>query len=91
MKKVFITLALIATLIMGMLLGGCGANAEYNMTFFDTTYKFDTVQIAMPDGTIVKGTVDTWTDWEDSDAIQVQVNGTIYYTHLSNVVLMAKK
>ena len=45
----------------------------------------------MPNGDYVIGNVENWTDWEDSDAIQVTVNNTTYYTHLSNVVLMAKR
>ena len=89
--KLAVVLALIVILLMGMALNGCTASAGYNRTLFDTTYKFDTVQIAMPNGDYVIGNVENWTDWEDSDAIQVTVNGTTYYTHLSNVVLMAKK
>lgn len=87
--KLDIVLALIVALLillMSMVLNGCTANR----TLFDTTYKFDTVQIAMPNGDYVIGNVENWTDWEDSDAIQVTVNGTTYYTHISNVVLMAK-
>ena len=60
------------------------------MTLFDTTYNFDKAQIQLPDGQIITGEVESWTDWETSDAIQVKINGVTYYTHLSRVVLIAK-
>lgn len=64
----------------------------YNATWFDTTYHFDKAWIYMPDGSVVIGEVESWKDWEDSDAVQVRIkNGGTYYTHLSNVVLMAKQ
>ena len=62
----------------------------YNGTWFDTTYHFDKAQILMPDGTVISGAVEKWTDWEDSDAIQVKMDGKTYYTHISNVVLIAE-
>lgn len=62
----------------------------FNMTLFDTTYNFDKAQIQLPDGQIITGEVESWTDWETSDAIQVKINGVTYYTHLSRVVLIAK-
>lgn len=61
-----------------------------NQSWWDTTYHFDTAQIAMPDGSTVTGTVQSWLDWENSDAVQVEIDGVVYYTHLSNVVLMAR-
>jgi choloylglycine hydrolase len=37
---------------------------------------------------IVEGKVESWTDYTDSDQIQVKVNGKIYLVHSNNVVLI---
>lgn len=59
-----------------------------NWQFFDTTYSFDTAQVAMPDGTSIVGRVDSWKDYENSDVVQVKIAGKTYLTHYSNVVLI---
>jgi hypothetical protein len=62
----------------------------FNFQFFDTTWYFNEAQIAMPDGEVIRGPVDTWKDYEDSDMVQVVINDIAYYTHGSNVVLIKK-
>lgn len=42
----------------------------------------------MPDGSIIRGEVESWRDYEDGDTIQVKIDGVSYLTHISNVVLM---
>lgn len=89
--KVFASILLALFILAGTLIFITKAEA-YNATWFDTTYHFDKAWIYMPDGSVVIGEVESWKDWEDSDAVQVKIkNGGTYYTHLSNVVLMAKK
>lgn len=89
--KVFASILLALFILAGTLMFITKAEA-YNATWFDTTYHFDKVWIYMPDGSVVIGEVESWKDWEDSDAVQVRIkNGGTYYTHLSNVVLMAKQ
>jgi hypothetical protein len=56
----------------------------------DTTYHYDTAIIALPDGSVVKGKVNSWIDYQDSDAVQVVVDGVTYYTFLENVALVAE-
>lgn len=88
--KVFACLLLAIIILAGLVLYMTEAKA-YNATLLDTTYHFDKAWIYMPDGSVVIGEVESWKDWEDSDAVQVKiVNSGTYYTHLSNVVLMAK-
>lgn len=65
-------------------LSGCG-----NQQIFDVTYTFNYAEIMKGDGTIIKGKVDTWKDYEDSDMVQVVIDGITYYTHGSNVLLIA--
>lgn len=38
---------------------------------------------------IAKGTITQWRDYDNSDVVQVLVNGKFYLTHYSNVVLIA--
>ena len=59
-----------------------------NRAVFDTHFTFDEAIVALPDGTIVKGQVSSWNDYEDGDQLQVTINGVTYLTHASNVVLI---
>lgn len=38
---------------------------------------------------IAKGAITQWRDYDNSDVVQVLVNGKFYLTHYSNVVLIA--
>ena len=37
---------------------------------------------------VVEGKIDSWTDYEDGDQIQVTINGVTYLVHSSDVVLI---
>lgn len=78
MKKI---IAIIATIILAVSI--CGCNASPDMTF-----KFDKVIVALPNGEVVEGECQSWTDFENSDMIQVKVGNKVYLTHSSNVVLI---
>lgn len=80
MKKFFITLA--AALTIGASLTSC------NVQVVDTKYNFDKAIISLPNGEIVEGEVESWRDYDGSDQIQVKINGTTYYCHHSDVVLI---
>lgn len=84
MKKLFsILLVSIMTFSMIFCLSGCG-----NKQMFDLTYTFDTAIVSLPDGSVVKGDVQSWTDFEDGDQIQVVIDGKTYLVHSSNVALI---
>lgn len=59
-----------------------------NKQIMDTTYKYDRAIIYLPDGSVVNGKVQSWTDFEDGDQIQVKVDGKTYLVHSSNVALI---
>ena len=81
MKKI---IALVLVLLTAWLLCGC------NKTVFDTTFTFNYAFVSLPDGSCVDGPIRAWKDWEDSDMLQVTFSdGTVYYTHSNNVVLVA--
>lgn len=83
MKKI-LAITLISILLVATL-------SSCNKQVFDTTYSFDKAIISLPNGDVIEGTVDSWTDYEDGDQIQVKINGTTYLVHSSDVVLIKEK
>lgn len=75
-------LAIAVAIALILTLAGC------NNGIVDFNQKFDTAIIYLPDGTVVTGKVDKWWDYENSDMIQVEIDGTVYLTHSCNVVLI---
>ena len=88
MKKV--KWIVIAILVLALVIGAVYIiNAEfYNRTLIDLTYAYDTAIIQLPDGTIVRGEVESWTDYDNSDQMQVKVNGKTYLVHSADVALI---
>ena len=84
MKKILVTV--IMTTLLAATLVGCG-----NRQIFDTTYSFDRAIISLPNGEVIEGKIDSWTDYEDGDQIQVKINGVTYLVHSSDVVLIKEK
>lgn len=82
MKKRVLALVLAATLAIGGLTG-CG-----NKDMWDTVYTFDYAIIKLPNGEVVEGKVDKWTDYEDGDQLQVTIDGKIYLTSTLNCTLI---
>lgn len=64
----------------------CGCNKQ----FVDLTYEFDRAIISLPNGEIIEGAVESWTDYEDGDQIQVKIDGKTYLVHSSQIVLIAE-
>ena len=86
MKK-FMCMIMVIVFLIGATVN---AYAWGNQSWFDTTYNFNRVQIAMPDGSIIEGKVQSWMDYEDSDIVQVKVDNKVYLTHYMNVVLISE-
>ena len=82
MKKYILIALSFLTLCFAMT--GCG-----NKQIFDTTYKFDTAIIELPDGRIVTGVVQSWKDYEDGDQVQVKIDGVTYLVHSVNAALIS--
>lgn len=83
MKKILATFILV--LLMAATLSGC------NRQIIDTTYNFGKAIIYLPDGQIIEGKVENWIDYENSDQIQVKIDGVTYLVHSSNIVLIKEK
>lgn len=81
MKK----LAIIAsTIILAMSLSGC------NKQIVDVTFSYERAIISLPNGEVVDGKVQSWTDYEDGDQIQVKIDGVTYLVHSSQVALISE-
>ena len=84
MKKL-IAIALVLIMALTMF---CGF--AWNKQWIDLTYSYDRAVLGMPDGTVISGKVHSWTDYEDGDQIQVNIDGVTYLAHSSQVVLIAE-
>lgn len=86
MKKILAICLLVVLIalpvIAALTLSGCNYQA------IDVTYNFDKAIIYLPDGTIVEGKIEGWTDFSDGDQLQIKIDGKTYLTHAENVVLI---
>ena len=73
--------AAIIIIIILVVIFGCLELFIGNHQVFDTAMRFDYAMIKLADGEIVEWRVDSWMDFENSDQIQVTINGTTYLTH----------
>jgi hypothetical protein len=90
-KKGYVTIFAIVVVLVLLVAGGIGLVRSFtNRQWFDTTFSFEHAIIALPGGRVVEGAVDSWTDFEDGDQIQVKIDGVTYLTHITNVVLVSK-
>lgn len=83
MKKLICIILIIA---MVLAVSACG----YNRQIVDLDYKFNYAIIFLPDGNRIEGKVGSWKDFEQSDMIQLKIDGVTYLTHSSNVILEAR-
>lgn len=74
----------IVTILLAMSLSGC------NKQVVDLTYSYERAIISLPNGEIIDGKVQSWTDYEDGDQIQVKIDGVTYLVHSSQVVLISE-
>ena len=84
MKRIALALVLLVAMVVL-----CGCNG-FNMELIDTTWKFDQAVVNLTPDRVVEGVVQSWTDFDGSDMIQVRIDDAIYLTHSSNVVLIAE-
>ena len=80
-KKLVIMICAIA---LAGLLTGC------NKQVFDTTYSYDRAILYLPNGEVIEGKVQSWTDYEDGDQSQVKIDGKQYLIHSENIVLISE-
>lgn len=81
MKKLAI---IVSSIVIAVSLVAC------NKQVVDLTYSYERVIISLPNGEIVEGKVQSWTDFEDGDQIQVKIDGVTYLLHASQIVLISE-
>lgn len=74
----------VSGIVLALGLTGC------NKQVIDLTYSYERAIISLPNGEIVDGKVQSWTDYEDGDQIQVKIDGVTYLVHASQVVLISE-
>ena len=81
MKKLAI---IVSSIILAVYLAAC------NKQVVNLTYSYERAIVSLPNGEIVEGKVQSWTDFEDGDQIQVKIDGVTYLLHASQVVLISE-
>ena len=81
MKK-FIAILIVIIIVLTM--------TACNRQIFDTTWSFEKAIIFLPDGSSIEGDIESWTDFDGSDMVQVKIDGKQYLTHSSNVILISE-
>lgn len=78
----------IITILVAMLMLLCAVGC--NRQVFDTTWSFERAIIQLPNGELIEGKVQSWTDYSDGDQIQVKIDGKQYLVHSANAVLISE-
>jgi len=88
-KKRLVTLVITLAIAAIVLISATACdNVGSNKQLIDLSYKFDYAILFRADGE-QRIPIQSWRDWTDSDMIQfTAIDGTVYYTHSSNVILV---
>ena len=93
MKKYGKILALVTVLVIATLLLSSCDESYYKtgnrITGGKDVQTFTYAYIVLDGQEIARGAITQWRDYENSDVVQVLVNGKFYLTHYSTVVLIA--
>ena len=87
-------IGLIVLVLVGCLLVLASCSEDYyksgnRITGGKDVQTFTYAYVVLDGQEIVQGAITQWRDYNDSDVVQVLVNGKFYLTHYSNVVLIA--
>ena len=82
MKRIALAVMLI---VMAFALCACS-----NRDMWDTVRTFDRAIVQLADGSVIEGKCQNWRDYENSDMMQVKVNGKTYLVHSMNCTLIAE-
>lgn len=91
MKKYVAVISMIIILVLMVFsLAGCDQIKTGNrITGGKDVQTFTYAYIVLGGNEIDRGAITQWRDYENSDTVQVLVNGKYYLTHYTNVVLIA--
>lgn len=81
---IWISLCILAVFVLAsIILSTCS-----NYQPVDLNYNFNYAVIRLQNGDVIQGKVESWRDYEDSEQIQVKINGVLYLTNSYNCTLM---
>ena len=86
MKKLLVIMTLIACVVI---LAGCEVKTGNRITAGKDVQTFTYAYVSLDGQEIVKGFITQWRDYDDSDVVQVMIDGKYFLTHYSNVVMIA--
>ena len=90
MKRWKYLLLIIVLVVCLFVFTGCGERKTGNrITGGRDVQTFTYAYVVLGGKEIVRGAITQWRDYDDSDVVQVLINGKYYLTHYSNVVLVA--
>ena len=88
MRKILLTTALLLALLLT--LSACGQIQTGNRVVSGSDVQtFTYAYIALGGERLVHGYITQWRDYDNSDTIQVMIDGKYYLTHYTNVVMVA--
>ncbi len=85
--KVIVIIAVIVALLVAALII-YWESTHGNRQLIDMKYRFDRAVISLPNGEVIDGKISSWLDFDDSDAVQITIDGKTYLTHYTNVCLI---
>lgn len=87
MKRFLLVLVLVA---MALGMTACGTEMAGNRAVWGRDVQtFTYAYIRLGEKDIVEGYITQWRDYDDSDAVQIMIDGKYYLTHYSCVVMIA--
>lgn len=88
MKKIILTTALLLALLL--VLTACGQIQTGNRVVGGSDVQtFTYAYICLGGEHLTQGYITQWRDYNDSDTVQVMIDGKYYLTHYTNVVMVA--
>lgn len=91
-KKVKVIALLLVVAVCAVLLAGCEESyykTGNRITGGKDVQTFTYAWIKLGDTEVVKGFISQWRDYENSDTVQIMINGKFYLTHYTNVIMVA--
>lgn len=88
MKRIVFIAAMLLAFAMG--LSACGQVMTGNRVTYGTDVQtFTYAYIVLGGERLVQGYITQWRDYDESDVVQVLIDGKYYLTHYTNVVMVA--
>ena len=89
MKKWKIVMLIALLIALVVLFSGCEGKTGNRITYGKDVQTFTYCYIVLGGQEVARGAITQWRDYDNSDVVQVLVNGKFYLTHYSNVVMIA--